>query len=61
MKKRYTVLPATGRLNRPKAGRWNVVNARSREVMRGPYYSEALAQLIADAMNDAAEDASKKK
>lgn len=55
--KKYTVLPATGHGNQKKSGRWNVVVARTREVMRGPYHSEALAQLICDAMNEAHEAA----
>ena len=55
--KKYMVAPATGRLNAPKKDRWNVVVARTRQVMRGPYHSEALAQLICDAMNEAHEAA----
>lgn len=57
--KKYGVFPATGRRNQKKLERWNVVVARTREVMRGPYHSEALAQLICDAMNEAHEAATK--
>lgn len=56
---KYVVAPARGRYNRAKQGRYNVIDARQRTVMRGPFISEALAQLIADAMNEAHEEARK--
>ena len=54
--KKYTVVPATGHRNTKKEGRWNVVIAKTREVIRGPF-TEALAHLICDVMNEADSEA----
>ena len=54
-KPRSAVLPHRGHAGKIVPDRWNVCNARTREVLLGPYHSEAAAQIVCAALN-AAED-----
>jgi hypothetical protein len=50
-RREYIVLPAVGHAGQVKPNRYNVCYADTREVVLGPYHSEAAARIVSDALN----------
>jgi predicted class III extradiol MEMO1 family dioxygenase len=55
-RRRFVVVPHRGHAGKTVPDRWCVCLAETREVLLGPYHTEAAAQIVAAALNAAEQD-----